>query len=247
MTTRTIESHENSELEYKIDQYIDGELSAEEIDELWIELIQNEYYMDYLKTAASLKSLARTEKQAENKVYKLPATKKWFAAAAVLLMTATLTIFTITSDSGTAVEPLSTIELDYYRSADGVLEESTNSDRIILAISAANRGEIQSALTILDNLLEITTDVHERHKLLVTAGSILYNSGSYELAADRFESGIVLNSDDMLLLERNYWYLGNTYFQLNKIVEAKAALEKAYELNGAYSRIAASYLKALSE
>jgi hypothetical protein len=31
------------------------------------------------------------------------------------------------------------------------------------------------------------------------------------------------------------------------ITEAKVAMENAYELNGAYSRIAESYLKALSD
>lgn len=242
-----IEGRENRELEYKIDLYIDGKLTNDEIDELWVELIQDEYYLDYLKTAASLKALVGETEQKKPRVHKMLTQRKWYAAAAVLLMAATLSLFTIISDQGTAISPVSSIELDYYRSADGVVAETVNSDRIILAISAANRGEIQSALTMLDNLLETSLDVYERHKLLVTAGSILYNSGMYELAADRFEAGLELNSDDMLLLERNYWYLGNTYFQLNKIVEAKAALEKAYELNGAYSRIAASYLKALSE
>jgi tetratricopeptide (TPR) repeat protein len=242
-----VESRENRELEYKIDLYIDGKLSNNEIDELWVELIQDEYYMDYLKTAASLKALVRETEQKKPRVHKMVTQRTWFAVAAVLLIAVTLSVFTISNDQGTAISPISSIELDYYRSAEGVVEETVNSDRIILAISAANRGETESALTMLDNLLEASQDVDETHKLLVTAGSILYNSGMYELAAERFEAGLELDSNDMLLLERNYWYLGNTYFQLNRIVEAKAALEKAYELNGAYSRIAASYIKALSE
>lgn len=46
------------DLAEKVDMYINGQLSEKEIDNLWADLIQNENYMDYLKTVASLKMMS---------------------------------------------------------------------------------------------------------------------------------------------------------------------------------------------
>lgn len=47
-----------TDLAEKVDRYINGQLSEKEIDNLWADLIQNENYMDYLKTVASLKMMS---------------------------------------------------------------------------------------------------------------------------------------------------------------------------------------------
>ena len=91
-----------------------------------------------------------------------------------------------------------------------------------------------------------TIPEYKEAELLITAGSIMYNSGRFSEAINQFESALTNDYDDMMLRERNYWYLGNAYFQVNKLDEAKFALEQAFELNGAYSRVAQSYLRALS-
>lgn len=242
-----IESNTKKDLENRIEEYLEGELSASQIDELWAELIQDDYYYDYLKTAASIKGLSE-KRNKKAKIFELTNIKQVYLAAAVMLISAAIVLFNIYDQSnGMDVEPISSIELDYYRSAEGIVEENESNEMLIMIISIANRGDIDAALGMINDQLANTSDTKLRQELLVTAGSILYNSGNYELALERFESGIELNSEDILLAERNYWYLGNTYFQLNQIAEAKDALEKAYELNGAYSRIAESYLKALSE
>ena len=44
-----IESNINRDLENKIDLYVNGKLTADEINDLWVELIQDEYYLDYTK------------------------------------------------------------------------------------------------------------------------------------------------------------------------------------------------------
>jgi tetratricopeptide (TPR) repeat protein len=242
-----IEGPVNNELERRIDLYLEGKLSHEEIDELWADLLQDKYYYDYMKTAATLKGMAQ-EKQSEAKIYTFSPLKQAYLAAAMILVAAAFVVFNLYDESGvTTVEPVSAIELDYYRSADGLATEGQYSEKLMIVISAANRGDIEGAIAIIDRELAASSDPVLSHELLVTAGSILYNAGRYDLALERFEAGVQLNSPDILLNERNYWYLGNTYFQLNMIDEAKVALERAYDLNGAYSRIAQSYLRALSE
>lgn len=242
------ESKTKIDLEEKIDLYVNGELTAEEVDDLWAELIQDEYYYDYLKTVASLKALGEENRKskAPSNVYRLH-TQTWIAAAAVLILSAGLTLFTLQDRTVPAVQPVSSIELDYYRSADGTADEFSSSELLMQAISLANTGDVDGAISFIDDRVQSIEDEASQHELLVTAGSILYNAGRFHDAAERFEAGLDVDSEDPLMLERNYWYLGNTYFQLNQIDDAKLALQKARELNGAYSRVAESYLKALSD
>ncbi len=242
-----IESNRNKDLERRIEQYIDGNLGPQQVDELWAELINNEYYLDYMKSVANLNKIAE-ERENETKQPKENSRKQVMlsAAAAILLMIGSAFIFNLSTESSEMVKPISSIELDYYRSADGAATEQAESDVVRRAISTANTGEVAAALSILDKELENTNSVYERAELLITSGSILYNTGEFSEAIERFESALNLEHSDMMLLERNYWYLGNAYFQINQLDEAKVALEKAFQLNGAYSRVAQSYLRALS-
>jgi len=242
-----IESNRNRDLERKIELYVEGRLSPQEVDDLWAELIDNEYYHDYLKSAVNLKKVA-DEKEEDTGSDNFGSNRQvWLsAAAAILLMVGAATIFNLSTGSNEMVEPVASIELDYYRSADGSATESVDSEVVRQAISAANMGEVTEALELLKNELETTNSDHERAELLVTSGSILYNSGQFKDAIKQFEAALELEYDDLILRERNYWYLGNAYFQINRLTEAKDTLEKAFELNGAYSRVAQSYIRALS-
>ena len=242
-----IESNRNKDLEKRIEAYVDGNLTSREIDELWSELLDNEYYYDYMKSVASLKKISE-EREDESRLQSTESRKTmWLsAAAAILLMIGAATIFNLSTEPAETVSPISSIELDYYRSADGTASENMKSDVVRRAISTANTGDVAQALSLInEELLKENSDYKEA-ELLITAGSILYNSGRFTDAIERFESALKINYDDMMLRERNYWYLGNAYFQVNKLDEAKVALEQAFELNGAYSRVAQSYLRALS-
>ncbi len=242
-----IKSNRNRILEKRIEEYVDGKLTSSEIDELWAELINNEYYLDYMKSVASLKKIAEDRQKEANREKEDSRKRVWIsAAAAVLLMISSIAIFNLSTGSSEMIAPISSIELDYYRSADGMATEQLESDVVRRAISTANTGEVSAALNLLDDELKNTSTEYERAELLVTSGSILYNSGQFTDAISRFEAALELNYDDMMLRERNYWYLGNAYFQINMLDEAKVALENAFELNGSYSRVAQSYLRALS-
>ncbi|MGF1670615.1 MAG: hypothetical protein ACFCU6_09215 [Balneolaceae bacterium] len=52
-----MENTKSERLKKSIEQYVDGKLSAMEIDELWSFIIQDKYLYDYLKTAVNLKLL----------------------------------------------------------------------------------------------------------------------------------------------------------------------------------------------
>lgn len=241
-----IESNTNKLLEEKIDQYVAGNLSEKEIDELWSEIIFDDYYYDYLKTVASLKGLAEGEKKTNIHFLNNRSPIRYFAAAAIIIIASGLLLFNIYNEQDFAVQPINSIELDYYRSAEGVTEVTDVSEIIMDVIAEANRGNIDSAISIVEDKIDDVNYAEGKAELLATAGSIYYNEGMYEEAADYFERSLDYEIENVIIQEQNYWYLGNTYFQLNRIEEARNTLEKAYQLNGAYSRIAERYIQALA-
>lgn len=241
-----IESNINNELEKKIDQYVNGNLNEEEIDELWSQVIFDDYYYDYMKTVASLKGLANGERRSNVHFLYRNSTLQWFAAAAIVIIAAGLILFNVYDEQQYNVQPINSIELDYYRSAEGITESTDVSEIIMSVISEANRGNITSAITIVENNITEINTPEGKAELLATAGSIYYNEGMYMEAAEYFERSLDYEIENVIIQEQNYWYLGNAYFQLNRIEEARSTLEKAYQLNGAYSRIAERYIQALA-
>lgn len=235
-------------LEERIEQYTEGRLSQEEVDELWAELIQDGEKLDYMKNVANLKAVARRKRQK----------RKWakirrygsYAAAAVfaLLLGVVLVMNYAPFTSGPAVEPVESIELDYYRSAEGDLSRTGDSTLITRAITLANTGQFERAVSLLEQELEGETSPGWASEVNLTLGSLYYNESRYSEAVPHYEA-VIQNSGevDVLTLEKAYWYLGNTYFQMNDLEQARTNIEKAYDLNGAYRRVAGSYLEALAE
>ncbi|MFO7800084.1 tetratricopeptide repeat protein [Rhodohalobacter sp.] len=241
-----IESNINNELEKKIDQYVGGNLNEQEIDELWSEVIFDDYYYDYMKTVASLKGLADGEKKSNIRFLNRSSTLQWLAAAAIVIIASGLILFNVYDEQQYNVQPINSIELDYYRSAEGFTESTDVSEIIMSVISEANRGNIASAISIVENSLSEISSKEGKAELLATAGSIYYNEGMYLEATEYFERSLDYEIENVIIQEQNYWYLGNAYFQLNRIEEARNTLEKAYQLNGAYSRVAERYIQALA-
>lgn len=241
-----IESKSNKELERKIDLYVNGRLDAEQVDELWAELIQDEYYMDYMKSVANLKSLIDDKKDQKSsaEIYSFQKVLRYAAAAAVILIASLVGFYNINSPGEVSVSPLDQIGLDVMRNAEGIAENVKN-DVIRRAIQLATEGDVQQAITILEEELEVTEEPQLVADLALSLGSIQYNNGDYAASVTNFEKVVAQKEIDMLTLEKGYWFLGNTYFQLDRLEEAEIAFRNAHELNGAYSRVSKTYMDAL--
>lgn len=243
-----IESFNKKELEEKIDLYINGQLSAQEVDELWSELIQDGYHLDYLKSAANLKAVVerkREERRAQQKQ------KYWYYAAAAviaLLITVMGVINFSFQSSDLSVQPIASVELDYYRSGDGAVDSISDREVIQDAISLANTGRIDEAISLLNKELEDASEPGWIAELSLSLGSLHYNENRYNEAISYYRNVIDRREQvDLLMVEKAYWYIGNAYFHMDKLSEAQENIKEAYELNGAYRRVAKSYLDALSE
>ena len=242
-----IESFNKKELEEKIDQYVNGQLSAQEVDELWAELIQDGYHLDYLKSVANLQAVIERKREEQKSTSK---NQYWYyaAAAVIALLIAVVGVMNISTQQQSSVEPISSIELDYYRSGDGTISSSSDKEVIRNAIKLANTGRENEAISLLESELENASEPGWIAELSLNLGSLHYNNGNYDIAIEHYERVVAYKDKvDVLMLEKAYWYIGNAHFHLDQLVDAKMNIEKAYELNGAYRRVAQSYLNALSD
>lgn len=216
-----------------------------EVDELWRELIHDSEALRYLKTTTDTNKIKDEdhEEGIRNTNKKQPQ-NYWYLSAALVLIAGTFFIFQITSEATESVQAVSSIELNYYRSAEG-----TSGDEAISreAIELANQGNYGRAVRMIDMKLNQTDDVYTKSLLLIRSGSILYNAGRYREALSRFDRVTKKPDVNLLTREKAYWYLGNSYFQLGEPEKAKIAFQNVYELDGAYSRVAEKYLTALGE
>lgn len=239
-----IESKTNKELERKIDLYINGELNAEETDALWAELIQDEYYLDYMKSVANIKAIIDRKhlKKRKPSASVFPKVAQ-YAAAAVILIAAFVGIWNMNPTGGLSVEPVDHIGLDVVRDAEGTSAMVTN-DVIKEAIRLATDGDTEQAIVLLQNELGNTSDAQNKADVALSLGSIYYNIGKYTESIENFEIVTSQENIEVLTIEKGYWFLGNTYFQLDRLEEAEEAFRNAYKLDGAYSRMAKTYIEA---
>lgn len=243
-----IESNFKRALERKIDLYVNGKLNEEEVDELWAELIQDEYYLEYTKSVANLKAVIERQRGAKKQapVFRLREYANYGVAAAIAIIIGVVGVLNYSgTGTGLDISPQATLTLDNIRGANDVTTPNDN-ETIKEAIRLATDGEIEAAIVLLQNELDGEESPELIAELSLTLGSIQYNYGDYNASLASFQNVITQEGIDDLTLEKGYWFLGNTYFQLDRLKEAQEAFQKVYDFDKQYSRIAKSYIDALS-
>lgn len=240
-----IQNNQNKSLEREIELYLNGQLSDEQVDNLWAKLIQDGYYLDYMKTAANLKSviLENREEIKPTGVMQVRKYASYIAAAAVVIFVGALGVMNYSS-SNISISPIPEIGLDIVRSDVGVSVSVTN-ETIKKAIQLAADGNTFEAKELLNKELNEEKDPTLIAEFSMTLGSIHYNLGEYDKAVSSFKAVIAQENISKNILEKGYWLLANSYFQLDQLAEAKLAFQNTYDLDRQYSRIAKSYINAL--
>jgi tetratricopeptide (TPR) repeat protein len=238
---------EKLRIETQIDRYINGELSREEIDDLWVELVQHESYMDYLKTSANLKAVVEQEKKPSSIITEH---RIVYAAASIVLLL--LIIFGALQSgyfsTSSKIQPVQSFDIGYERAPQSP-DLMTSHEKVIRhALVLYKKNKFTKAVDYLKLKLDQAEKANWAAKLDITIGVLYYNTNKFNHAAYYFKDAIHRKGDvNKVKLEKAWWYLGNSYFQLNMREKAKEAMQKAYQMKGAYSRVAKSYLDAMAQ
>ena len=233
-------------LNEKIQHYLSGSLSQEEIDELWVEAIKDPEVMEYLKTSVNLHGIAAEEEetQVEDKpaIYRIGTWSGYVAAAVVIigLLAGSFIWYQQQQAIPATPEAVDRIELDIMRSA--IDELPADRQNLQSALSYAVQDNEETAFTILDSL-RTDADLDEvRIEATLTKGILLYNSGDYEGAAALFETNIAFDQLSDSQRERSRWYLSQCYLRMEKFDDAYELAGKVIELDGSYYRAARQLL-----
>lgn len=248
------------ELQKRIDAYLNGDLSQQEVDELWADLISNPDYYNYFSTYVHLKKYYADQQQStqfsdtsekEASVHKLIPTKYWYIAAAAILV-AVLSVNLLKMHTGYSLTswavdeiPSSDIESpDIMRSDTG---KTRKSDSLLnLGYHATITGDINEAENIYATIINKYNKQSSAIQAHLNLGILKYNEEEYKEAIGHFKSVIDrIEKDEGRMLEKAYWYLGNSYVNIDKLQDARDAVYNAWTMNGIYRKPAERLLKKL--
>lgn len=241
----------------QIDQFLDGDLSESEVDQLWMKLLKSPEDLDYLETKATLRKMSvegRAKVSGEAKKLKdgssnglqrnkITAYASYLAAASVLIVGVTFTYNTLSGPEYSDLSALAMIEYETERSSDTVTSEFES--YLQTAISLSADGEVSQALNNLENASMLDIDDMQKAELFMLEGTVHYNANNFESALESFLKVQSLDNVDPLEYEKSIWYTANSQIQLGMNEEAKASLKNVIALDGAFSRMAARNLERL--
>lgn len=255
-----MKNQEKIELQKKIDLYIKGKLSQEEIDELWKEFLQDPERYDWFETEVHLRSLIKkgknpypvTDETFSESSLSVSDYKVWFyAAAAAVLLALSLQFFNFKQEQSIPDLALATIEQSNLVGADVLRSADTSADDLDVAINealaTAYDGETEEAIKQFQELLKQSPNHQQQGRIEMNLGILFYNSGKYESAQDHFQSITEIEGIKDYQVEKSWWFLGNTLLNLDQPRKAREAISNAYNMDGRYQSAALLLLEKLDQ
>jgi TolA-binding protein len=235
--------------EERIDQYVSGKLSQEQIDEVWAEILADSHNYDYLKTTVSLRNIVRETSNPDStptisKGARSTVFRKYAIAAGLALTLGSTGVYLYTNNSNTELQPLQVLEFTTLRSSADFNSDDLQRN-IQQAINLAISGQSVEAVHLLETIFHEQSDPTIQSEVLMNVGIIQYNASDYESAIQTFSQ--LLSQVDMepMLSERAQWNLAQSYMAQGNLDEARASFEVVVAMDGAHSRVARTYLKSL--
>lgn len=251
-------NHQSRDIEIikQIDAYVKDQLSEQETEELWIELLKNQEYLEYLETELAIKSIFEQKKNStgddsESRISELHTSWKWIAAAAsVAILVIAINFLKIDGSGSLSKQTIGSINMTEHLAAPLVMrsQESdlSGADSLMnVGFEAALSGDIDRAIKMYENVTRKYENSEVAAQAHLNIGIIRYNSGEYRIASEAFERAISIVKQDKMLQEKAYWYLGNAYINLDQFKKAREAVQNAYALDGAYRKPAFRLLRKL--
>ena len=233
-------------IEQKIEMYIEGRLNEEESDLLWAEMMNRPDYYDYFKTVVNLKHIVKDEDLVEAGHHQSRRGRFYRVAIAAAVVITIGILGYLNVNLRTSVSPPTALhQLAMQTTRSAVTMDGSMESDIQRGINLANLGKTAQAISLFKKILEENADPQVRALALTNLGIMYYNQVQIDKAINAFSQIPQQQGLDVLTYEKAYWYLGNAYLKEGQLKEARSAIKKAYDLNGAYRRVTEEYLKKL--
>lgn len=248
-----MEQSREIEIRKKIDAYVKGKLSEEEIQQLWNEFAKNPELLEVLELEVHVKTLIEEEglgKDKEAFIHRLPKWTWHAAAAAVIAIVALLQLFRVDTPTEIrqfVVQEISPAQLETSDSVrDNEMNITTADSLLNLGFEAVISGNEDRALNLFNEVISKYDEEPYGSKAFLNKGIILYNEGDYEQAVDAFREAEKRVEGSRMILEKTQWYLGNALVNVGELESAYEAVLKTYQMDGIFRQPAFKLLKKLS-
>lgn len=245
----------------QINQYIQGELTQDEIEDLWKQFLQHPEWYDWFETELHLRSLINKGKKpnfnggeahrgSKSSAINLREYRVWiYAAAAAVLLAVGLQFFSFEQDEPIQNFALAEIEESKLIGADVLRSNDRSAEDMDVAInealSTAYEGKTEEAIEEFQQLLTQSPNNQQQARIEMNLGILFYNSGEYESARTHFRSVTEIENIENYQKEKAWWFLGNTLLNLDQPRSAREAVFNAYSIDGQYQSPALSLLNKL--
>jgi len=251
------------EIYREITRYIDGDLSKEEVDDLWAQFVDNPEYYKWFETELHLRDLSKKASDFNiHSIHSEPAkneqssfwknSKGWLlAVAAIIVISFGLQLFSTGDTTIYHPDSISQIDLNEMSGSDILRSEGDFSQSMDIeinrALASAYEEDLEGAVKKFRALLLQDPDPQQKARIELNLGILYYNMANYEQARLFFES--VANTDAMnrFFKEKAWWFLGNAYLNLEMLEEARQAVRNAYQSDGIYVEAAQTLLQKLDQ
>jgi tetratricopeptide (TPR) repeat protein len=247
-----MENSRENEIRQQIDAYVKGQLTEEQIQELWTEFAKNPELLDVLEIEVNVKEIIEREALGSGKatINKLPSWTWHAAAAAVLAIVALVQLFQVNTPTEMNQFVVQNIEPGQLETSDGVRAKDiriTTADSLLnLGFEAIISGNENRALQLFDEVISKYDEEPYGSKAFLNKGIVLYNESEYDEAIEAFKESANRVEDSRMISEKAYWYLGNALINIGELEEARSAVYEAYKLEGIFRKPAFRLLKKLS-
>ncbi|MEX0778538.1 MAG: hypothetical protein WD491_07070 [Balneolales bacterium] len=235
---------ERKHIEERIELYLDGRLTNQEIEELWIDILSKPKYLDHLKINLSLRELNKNKTRSVSLLDKKY--QPWAIAAAAFFILLLIIFFNTGSNSSLAtVTRIELHELESPNIKRSIQDELTGADSLLNeAFNAAVTGEHEKAISLYSIVLNDYDSFD--FEVYLNQGILQFNADNYKDAKVSFQSAYdyaAEPSDE----QKSQWFLGNTYVKLDSLGKSREYITKVSEWNGPFQNDAREMLHAIGK
>lgn len=226
-----------------IDAYVKGRLSEEAAEELWVELLKNPEYIDYLETELAVRNIIREGRQSEEAGgHSTKSRWAWLsAAAAVAVLLVVYTFWGVPTNGPEEPSALQTIDIqaemavpELRRSSGEVLKDP---DSLLAAgYHAVLSGDRPGGHRLFREVEELYGGQLPAARARLNIGILHYNEERYREAHEAFLQTATDSASTKFLSEKAWWLLGHTRLKMDRSGEARTAFEKAASYDGIYRK-----------